>query len=78
MVHTTSKTTDMIGIVVTADHVYLPLDEQGNGRADWAATSEATSKVAKRTRLEVPSDLAKFLSNRDQVEILSAPLKAGL
>ena len=26
-------------IVVTVDHVYLPLDEDGNGRADWAVTS---------------------------------------
>ena len=70
MARNTSKTTDMISIVVTADHVYLPLDGQGNGRVDWAATSEATSKVAKRTRLKVSSDLAKFLSDRDQVEIL--------
>jgi hypothetical protein len=57
-------------IVVTVDHVYLPLDEDGNGRADWATTSEQTAKVSKRERLQVPTDLAKHLSERDQAEIL--------
>ena len=61
---------DMAMIVVTVDHVYLPLDEDGNGRADWATTSEQTAKVSKRARLQVPADLAKHLSGRDQVEIL--------
>jgi hypothetical protein len=56
--------------VITVDHVYLPLDEDGNGRADWATTSEQTAKVAKRERLQVPTDLAKHLSERDQAEIL--------
>ena len=60
----------MTMIVVTVDHVYLPLDEDGNGRADWATTSEQTAKVSKRARLQVPTDLAKHLSGRDQVEIL--------
>jgi hypothetical protein len=57
-------------IVVTVDHVYLPLDENGCGRDDWAATNVSTTKVLKRTRLTVPDDLACFLSDRDQVEIL--------
>ncbi len=57
-------------IVVTADHVYLPLDADGNGRADWATTSELTSRVAKRARLTVPADLALYLSERDQAVIL--------
>ena len=61
---------DMAMIVVTVDHVYLPLDEDGNGRADWATTSEQTAKVSKRARLHVPADLAKHLSGRDQAEIL--------
>ena len=61
---------DMTMIVVTVDHVYLPLDEAGAGRADWATTSEQNSKVCKRTRLRVPADLAKHLSQRDQAEIL--------
>ena len=61
---------DMAMIVVTVDHVYLPLDEDGNGRTDWATTSEQTAKVPKRARLQVPADLAKHLSGRDQVEIL--------
>lgn len=58
-----------VNIVVTVNHVYLPLDEHGNGRADWADAGE-TTKVDKRARLQVPADLAKFLSDRDQAEIL--------
>jgi len=61
---------DMAMIVVTVDHVYLPLDENGNGRADWAVTSVETTRVSKRQRLQVPADLAKHLSKRDQAEIL--------
>ena len=52
---------DMAMIVVTVDHVYLPLDEDGNGRADWAVTSDATTRVARGTRLRVPTDLALHL-----------------
>ena len=57
-------------VVITAPHVYLPLDEAGNGREDWAVTAEETTKVERRARLRVPGDLAKFLSERDQAEIL--------
>jgi len=65
-----------VGIVVTAQHLYLPLDEQGNGRADWRA-AEDTVRVERRTRLDVPTDLGQFLSDRDQVELLAAPAEAG-
>lgn len=58
-----------VTIVVTVNHIYLPLDEHGNGCADWA-DAQATSRVDKRTRLKVPADLARFLSDRDQAEIL--------
>jgi hypothetical protein len=57
-------------VVVTVDHVYLPLDEDGNGRTDWAVTSVETTRVSRRQRLQVPADLAKHLSKRDQAEIL--------
>jgi hypothetical protein len=60
----------MAAIVVTVDHVYLPLDEEGRGRTDWAVTNVSTTKVSRRARLQVPIDLARFLSDRDQVEIL--------
>lgn len=63
------STTLRVNIVVTVSHVYLPLDEHGNGRADWA-DAEVTTRVDKRARLKVPADLARFLSDRDQVEIL--------
>ena len=58
-----------VSIVVTVNHVYLPLDEHGNGRADWAE-AQVTTRVDKRARLKVPADLARFPSDRDQVEIL--------
>ena len=60
---------EMKSIVVTADHVYLPLDDSGNGRPEWQDVEE-TTKVVKRTRLMVPADLAEHLSERDQAEIL--------
>ena len=65
-----SITQETKAIVVTADHVYLPLDADGNALLDWATTSEATRRVAKRMRLAVPADLADWLSQRDQAEIL--------
>jgi hypothetical protein len=61
---------EMASIVITAAHVYLPLDESGNARADWATTSEETSRIEKRARLQVPADLAKHLSKCDQAEIV--------
>jgi hypothetical protein len=60
---------EMQTIVITVDHVYLPLDADGNARREWE-NAEETSKVARRTRLSVPVDLALFLSQRDQAEIL--------
>ena len=48
-------------IEITVDHTYLPLDKDGNGRADWAVTSDATTRVARGTRLKVPTDLALHL-----------------
>jgi hypothetical protein len=66
-------------VVITVDHVYLPFHEAGkNVRTDWAVTSVSTTRVSRRTRLWVPTDLALHLSERGQAEILSAPLKAGL
>lgn len=56
-------------IIITADHVYLPLDEKGDGRLEWKDIEE-TTRVVRRTRLSVPADLAQYLSARDQAEIL--------
>ncbi|MBV8190852.1 MAG: hypothetical protein JO339_26665 [Alphaproteobacteria bacterium] len=69
-----AKTTDlataaMATIVITVDHVYLPLAADGTARAEWKDVEE-TTRVAKRTRLKVPADLALELSKRDQAEIL--------
>ena len=68
----------MVEVVIPVDHVYLPLDVEGNVVADWAVTSVSTTRVSRRTRLKVPTDLALHLSERDQAEILPAPPKEGL
>ena len=60
---------EMAMVVVTVDHVYLPLDEDGNGRADWAVTSDSTSRVSQGTCLKVPTDLALHLADRKQAAI---------
>ena len=60
----------MANVVITADHVYLPLDENGDVTFDWAVSNVSTTRVTRRTRLKVPVDLACFLSDRDQAEIL--------
>lgn len=65
-----------VSIVVTAPHLYLPLDEQGNGREDWREAPD-TARIERRSRLSVPVDLAQFLSDRDQAEILATPAEAG-
>ena len=62
--------TGMAAVVITADHVYLPLDENGAGRIDWSVGNVSTTRVERRTRLKVPVDLACVLSDRDQAEIL--------
>jgi hypothetical protein len=62
--------TNMATVVITADHVYLPLDENGDGTFDWAVSNVSTTKVVRRQRLKVPVDLACFLSDRDQAEIV--------
>ena len=56
-------------IVITADHVYLPIDAEGKALLEWRDV-EHTTRVERRARLEVPADLAEFLSTRDQAEIL--------
>jgi hypothetical protein len=56
-------------VEITVDHVYLPLDEDGNGRADWAVTSDSTSRVSRGARLKVPTDLALHLADRKQAAI---------
>ena len=66
----TNPDSTMASVVITADHVYLPLDQNGDGTFDWAVSNVSTTKVTRRTRLKVPVDLACFLSDRDQAEIL--------
>ena len=56
-------------VEITVDHVYLPLDVDGNARADWAVTSDPTSRVSRGTCLKVPTDLALHLDKRKQAAI---------
>lgn len=60
----------MAEIVITVDHVYLPLDAKRNVAAGWAAGNVSTSKVLRGARLKVPDDLALFLVERKQAEIV--------
>lgn len=59
----------LVPVVITVDHVYLPLDSAGNGRVAWQE-AESTVRVTRRTRVNLPADLAAFLSQRDQAEIV--------
>jgi hypothetical protein len=61
----------MTEIVITADHVYLPVETEGNVVAAWPASNVFTSKVLRGTPLQVPADLAAFLSDRGQAEVKS-------
>lgn len=68
----------MTGIVITVDHVYLPLDPDGNVVAGWTAPNVSTSKVLRRTHLKAPADLARFLADRDQAEITTPAVGEGV
>ena len=57
-------------VVITVDHVYLPLDAAGNARADWAVTSDSTTRVSQGTRVKVPTDLALLLDKQKQAVIV--------
>ena len=70
--------TAMSGIVITVDHVYLPLDSEGNVLAGWSAPNVFTSKVLRRTHLKAPADLARFLADRDQAEITTPAAGEGV
>ncbi len=69
--------TSMAAIVVTADHIYLPVASGGNSVEAWPASNVFTSKVSRGACLQVPADLATFLLERGQAQIVSAPPKAG-
>ena len=68
----------MTGIVITVDHVYLPLGPDGNVVAGWTAPNVSTSKVLRRTHLRAPADLARFLADRDQAEITTPAAGEGM
>jgi hypothetical protein len=59
---------DTVAIVITCDHVFLPLDDDGNVPADWQS-APITSKVKSGARLQAPADLAASLIDRSQAEV---------
>ena len=51
----------MASIVITADHVYLPLDEDGNGRSRLGGDQCFDHQgFARAPDLQVPADLARL------------------
>ncbi|MBY0317922.1 MAG: hypothetical protein K2X72_04305 [Reyranella sp.] len=63
--------TAMMAIVITVDHVYLPLEPGENVVVAWPAPNVSTSKVLRDTRLQVPAKLARLLCFRGQAEPLT-------
>lgn len=59
-----------VKIVITADHVYLPLDADGNCLAWEGELNLSTVKVLRRTRLLVHPDMAASLEKQDRAESL--------
>jgi hypothetical protein len=59
-----------VKIVITAAHVYLPLDENGNCFAWEGDLNQNAVKVERRTRLLVHPDMAASLQKQDRAEIL--------
>lgn len=59
-----------VKIVITAGHVYLPLDAEGNCFAWEGDLNYDTTKVVRRTRLLVHPDMAASLQAQDRAEIL--------
>jgi hypothetical protein len=58
-------------VVITVDHVYLPVGPEENVVTAWPASNVFTSKVLQGTELQVPADLAQFLTDRGQAEVRS-------
>lgn len=59
-----------VKIVVTANHIYLPLDDDGNCLAWEGERNLHTVRVERRARLLVHPDMAKSLEKQDRAEIL--------
>lgn len=57
---------DRVEVEITADHIYLPLDDDGNVPATWAEAPD-TVRVLKGTKLLVPDDLLAMLAGRVKV-----------
>lgn len=66
-----STTPAMASILVTVDHVYLPVAETADGNFEWTVSNVSTVRVPRGARLDVPVDFALFLADRKQAEVLS-------
>jgi hypothetical protein len=83
---TPSPAADMSTVVVTCDHVYLPLDDEGNVIAEWrdcpgepvyddhgryrGFERPHPTKVENGTKLSMPSELARMLSNPKRKQVV--------
>ena len=59
----------LVHVVITANHVPLPVEPDGTVRPGWA-TAERTEQVNRGRRLCVPTDLAELLAFRRQAASL--------
>ena len=66
------KAVTMTSIVITADNVFLPIAPGEKIVTAWPAAGVSPSEVSRRTRLQVPAKLARFLCFRGQAEIVPA------
>jgi hypothetical protein len=54
---------DAVTVEIVVDHIYLPLDGEGNVPATWAEAPD-TVRVGKGTKLAVPADILEMLGDR--------------
>lgn len=66
-----NTTPAMASILVTVDHVYLPVAETADGNLEWTVSNVSTVRVPRGARLDVPVDIALFLADRQQADVLS-------
>jgi len=55
--------TDAVPVEIVVDHIYLPLDGEGNVPATWREAPD-TVRVLKGTKLAVPPDILEMLGDR--------------
>jgi hypothetical protein len=57
---------DAVTVEITADHIYLPIDDNGNVPPIWREMPE-TVRMIRGTKLSVPADMLEMLGDRVKV-----------